>query len=45
MKLFAIVLAIWIIAIIIFLAGLWCGKRITEMKYESLKTDNEENKK
>ena len=42
MKVFLIVLAVWALAIIVFLAGFWCGKRVTEMIYESHEKDDKE---
>lgn len=37
MKAFLIIALLWISAIIIFLAGFWCGKRVTEMILNSRK--------
>lgn len=35
MKAFLIVVVLWAAAIIIFLAGFWCGKRVTELILKS----------
>lgn len=45
MKIFVIVLAVWAIAIVAFFAGLWCGKRLTEMKYGTLEDDKKQENK
>ena len=47
MKVFMMVLALWAIAIIIFFAGFWCGKRVTEMIINSKKAkkDNKDGDK
>ncbi len=40
------ILILWIVAIVVFLAGYWIGKRITEMKYETQEyNENDDDKK